>query len=682
MPSNNEHCRKNYPQLFRPIDLGFTTIKNRSVMGSMHTGLEEESFEKLTAFYVERAKNNVGMIITGATATNTGGYIVGGDSKLDTPEEAAAHKTLVTAVHEAGPGVKICLQLVHGGALSPTRHCIAPSAVKSPINRYTPKAMTEEEINVQIEAFVNSARLAQQAGYDGVEIIGSGGYLISTFLLESTNQRQDRWGGSYENRIRFPVEIIRRVRAAVGNDFIVIYRIGALELHEQGSSSEEVIVLANAVEKAGATMLSTHFTWHQSKIPTLASTVPRAVFTRVAARLKKAINIPLIVSNRINRPETAEQVLAAGEADFISMARPMLADPEIISKAVAGRETEINTCIACNQACLDHYFTGKKVTCLVNPWACNETDWILRSASQPKNLAVVGAGPAGLAFAVTAAERGHCVKLFEQQENIGGQFNLAKIVPGKEEYKETLNYFDARLKATGVKVQLNTSVTATELMSGAFDAIVLATGVNPRTPKVQGISHRKVVSYQDILSGKKRAGERVAIVGAGGIGFDVASFLTSSGTSSSQDIEKFTREWGIDLEGSSRGGVAGILPVVEPSPRQVYLLQRKSGPMGAGLGKSTGWAHSLYLQRKGVKMLTDVNYRKIDDQGLHIAVAGVPQLLEVETIVICAGQESRRELLDEVQGFPAVHLIGGADKAAELNAKRAIEEGTRLALTL
>lgn len=672
-----------YAQLFAPLDLGFTVIKNRTVMGSMHTGLEEASLEKLIAFYVERARHDVGMIITGATGPHSHGCVLGGRWKLDTEAEAASHRQVTDAVHRAAPDIRFCLQLVHGGALAPNPHCVAPSAVKSPLGRFTPRALTEAEVEAEIKAYARSARLAKQAGYDGVEIMGSAGYLISTFLLAATNQRTDRYGGSYENRMRFSLEVVRRVREAVGPDFIITYRIGVMELHDRGSSWEEVVMLAKGVEKAGANLLSTHFTWHESPVPTLMSSVPQGFFAGVAGRLAREIDIPLIVSNRINSPKIAEQILAAGNADLVSMARPMLADPELVSKAREGRADEINTCIACNQACLDHSCTGQPVTCLVNPRACRETEFPVAPAVHYKRIAVVGAGPAGLAMATEAGARGHSVILFESADRIGGQLNLAKTIPGKEEFGETLRYFQHQLQRTCVDVKLNCRVSARELLASEFDEIVLATGVDPRTPEIDGIDHPKVASYLDIFSGRREVGDRVAIVGAGGIGFDMAELLAHSGEASPQSATVFAREWGIDLEGSARGGVAGVMPRVAPSRREIYLLQRKPGRVGQSLGKTTGWARRRYLNRKGVTMIAAVEYRKIDDAGMHVRVAGEPRLLAVDTVVICAGQVSRKDLLGELQVAGAqVHLIGGADVAAELDAKRAIDQGTRLAASI
>ena len=682
MPKTYDQPNDKYSRLQQPLAVGSSVIKNRTVMGSMHTGLEHVSLERLATFYIERAVNDVGMIITGATAVNSSGIITTADYKLDTDEEAAEHRRLTDRVHQAAPDVTLCLQLVHAGSLTPVEGCVAPSAIKSPVGRFAPRALEEEEVEYQINSFVHSAVLAKQAGYDGVEIIGSGGYLISAFLLEYTNQRTDQWGGSYENRMRFATEIIRRVRQAVGPDFLVIYRIGLLELHDKGSSRDEVYALAKAIEAAGVSIISTHFTWHESRVPTIATNVPRAIFSGVTGELKKQVSVPVIVSNRINTAEVAEQLLLSDSADLVSMARPMLADPEIISKAFSGREDETNTCIACNQACLDHYFTGRSVTCLVNPRACNETELPINATTQPKKIAVVGAGPAGMAFSVMAATRGHEVTLYEQSSEIGGQFNYAKTVPGKEEFAETLRYFGRQLPLVGVNLQLNQKVDATTLLDNGFDEVVIATGVVARTPEVEGIDHPKVVSYTDVFDGRSTVGKRVAIMGAGGIGFDVAMLLSQVGESSALSLAVFEKEWGLDLSGHPRGGVAGVEPVVEPSEREIFLLQRKSSHFGKGLGKTTGWGHVISLQKRGVKMLGSVQYQRVDDQGLHLLVDGKEQLLTVDTVITCTGQVPLRELHKQLNGRLPTHLVGGADEALGLDAERAIDQATRLALVI
>jgi len=669
--------------LFYPLIVGSNVIKNRAVMGSMHTGLEHESLEKLKAFYVERAQQEVGMIITGGTAPNAGGCAMGGAWVLSNQAELEKHQQLTNAVHEAAADIKFCLQLLHAGAMVPSPDCVAPSAIKSPVGFFTPRALSSEEIEAEIQSFAHSAQLAQLAGYDGVEIIGSAGYLISTFLLASTNQREDNYGGSYENRMRFAVEVIRRVRQAVGADFIVIFRIGAMELHDQGCSWQEVVQLALAIEAAGASLLSTHFTWHQSRVPTLTSNVPRALFSQVAGRLRQHINIPLIVSNRINTPQQAETILASGEGDLISMARPMLADPAIIAKAKSQREDEINTCIACNQACLDHAFEMKKVSCLVNPRACRETEWQLVPAAQTKRIAVVGSGPAGLAFAVTAAQRGHQVSLFEASTEIGGQFNIAKTIPGKQEFSETLRYYSRQLQLGEVNLHLKQRVSAESLIADHFDEIVLATGITPRKLNIDGIDHPSVINYLDVFSGAKPVGQRVAIIGAGGIGFDMAEWLAHVDEPLTPATQIFARDWGIDFLNHPRGGVAGITPRVAPSPREIFILQRKPGRVGRGLGKTSGWAKRLYLERKGVTMMAGVEYKKIDDQGLHLSIDGAGTILALDNIVICAGQESNQTLFSQLQQAGTTsHLIGGASKASELDAKLAIEQGTQLALSL
>ena len=668
-----------YPHLFSPLDLGFTTIKNRAIMGSMHTGLEEadNGFERMAAYFAERARGGVGMIITGGISPNEEG---GHGAKLATAEEAEQHRIITQAVRAADPEVKICMQILHAGPLAFAQHAVAPSAVKSRISPAMPQALDEAGIEKQLADFANCAIRAREAGYDGVEIIGSAGYLLSTFLVEKTNQRTDQWGGSYENRMRFPVEVVRRIRAAVGEDFIVIFRIAAMDMLQGGMSWDEVVQLGKAIEAAGANIISTHFTWHESAVPTISTRVPRAAFAGVTGRLAKELGIPTITSNRINMPEVAERVLAAGNADLVSMARPMLADSDFVNKARAGREDEINTCIACNQACLDHTFTGQEVSCLVNPRACHETLLKYEPTDSPRRIAVVGAGPAGLGYATVAAQRGHNVTLFDSASEIGGQFNLAKRVPGKEEFYETLRYYARMIELLKINLQLNTRVTAEQLQAGDFDQIVIATGIEPRVPKVAGIDHPSVISYIDAIRGNKTVGKKVAIMGAGGIGFDVAEVILHKGTSAALDLNVFAREWGIDFEHHPRGGVTGVEPVVEKADREVFLLQRKATPVGRGLGKTTGWTHRLSLVRREVKMINGVEYHSIDDEGLHITINGQPQLLEVDTVIVCAGQLPLRTLYDELESSGLnVSLIGGAYEAAELDAKRAINQASYLA---
>jgi len=673
-----------FPHLLAPLDLGFTTLRNRTLMGSMHTGLEEmpNGFERMAAFFAERARGGVGLIVTGGVGPNEEGSVRAGAAKLSTAEEAAEHKVVTQAVHEAGG--KICMQILHAGRYAYSPQLVAPSAIQAPINPFTPRELDEEGIEKQIRDFVNCASLAKEAGYDGVEIMGSEGYFINQFLVAHTNHRSDRWGGSYENRMRLPVEIVRRVREAVGAEFIIIYRLSMLDLIEGGSTWDEVVVLAKAIEQAGATLINTGIGWHEARIPTIATKVPRAAFTKVTAKLRGEVKIPLVTTNRINTPEVAEQVLAEGDADMVSMARPFLADPDFVNKAAADRSDTINTCIGCNQACLDHTFSGKLTTCLVNPRACYETELNYIPTQSVKKIAVVGAGPAGLSAATVAAERGHQVTLFDSASEIGGQFNVAKRVPGKEEFYETLRYFNSKLQSSGVDLRLNTRVSAAELQAGGYDEVILATGIVPRTPDIPGIEHPKVISYLDAILQRKPVGQRVAVIGAGGIGFDVSEFITHDGESTSLDREAFWKEWGIDLGLEARGGVAGVRPAPHAPARQVYLLQRKKSKVGNGLGKTTGWIHRTGLKNKQVQMISAVEYLKVDDEGLHLRIAeGEPQVLPVDTVIVCAGQDPLRELQAELEqsGLP-VHLVGGADVAAELDAKRAINQGSRLAAQL
>jgi len=671
-----------YPKLFSPLDLGFTQLKNRALMGSMHTALEEVEggFERLAAYFAERARGGVGMMITGGISPNEEGSM---GSEMSTPEHAEGHRQVTDAVHAVDPEIKICMQILHAGPLAHRPTMVAPSAVPSRLSRMVPNELDEAGVQKQINDHVNCAKMAKLAGYDGVEIIGSAGYLLSTFLVEKTNQRDDQWGGSYENRMRFPLEIMRRCRAEVGENFILIFRIAAMDMLQGGMSWDEVVLLAKEMEKAGATIISTHFTWHESAVPTIATMVPRAAFSGVTGRLRKELNIPTITSNRINMPDVAEQVLADGDADIVSMARPMLADAELVLKAFEGREDEINTCIGCNQACLDHGFEGKEISCLVNPRALNETLLNYEPTEAPKKIAVVGAGPAGLAYATVASGRGHSVTLFDAGSEIGGQFNLAKQIPGKEEFYETLRYYRRMMDVNHVDLQLNRKVTAAELKLGGFEHVVVATGITPRVPQLEGIDHPSVVSYVDVLRGNVEVGKRVAVMGAGGIGFDVSEFITHVGVSGALDKDVFAREWGIDFKNHPRGGVTGVTPQVEQSGRQVYLMQRKSTRVGRGLGKTTGWTHRMSLDKRGVQMINGIDYEKVDDQGLHVTVAGVPQLFEVDTVVVCAGQVPKRDLYDELSDSGiGTSLIGGAFEASELDAKAAIKQASYLAAAI
>ena len=683
-----------YPKLFSPLDLGHTQLRNRCIMGSMHSGVVEQphGYVLMAAFYAERAAGGVGMIITrGISPNEEGGMVVTDEhgkplaaaSKLNTEEEAAGHRTVTDAVHNAAPDCKICLQILHMGPLAYNAGAVAPSPVRSRIGAFSPNELDEAGIEKQIADHAHCATLAKQAGYDGVEIIGSAGYLLSTFLVEKTNQRTDQWGGSYENRMRFPVEVVRRVREAVGPDFIVIFRIAAMDMLQGGMSWDEIALLSKALEAAGVSIISTHFTWHESQVPTIATMVPRRAFTGVTRRVRNEVTVPVITSNRINMPDVAEAVLADGDADLVSMARPMLADAELMKKSAEGRENEINTCIACNQACLDHTFAMKTTSCLVNPRACHETVLNWAPATAIKNIAVIGAGPAGLAYATVAAERGHRVTLFDGANEIGGQFNLAKQVPGKEEFHETIRYYRAMLEKHQVNVKLGTRVGAEELTDTGFDHIVIATGINPRVPQIPGIDHDKVVGYIDAIKGNKPVGKKVAVVGAGGIGFDVTELITHEGTSSALDIDLFAKEWGVDFENHPRGGVTGVEPVVHKADREVWLMQRKDTPVGRGLGKTTGWTKRLLLNRRGVNMINAVEYVRIDDDGLHVLVGGQPKSFDVDTVIICAGQEPERSLYDalEAKGL-SVELVGGAFEATELDAKTAINQATRLAAAI
>ena len=668
-----------YPHLLAPLDLGFTTLKNRVLMGSMHVGLEEApgGYERMAAFYAERAKGGVGLIVTGGISPNDAGLTFAGGNKLDTRQEAEKHKVVTQAVHDAGG--KIALQILHTGRYSYQPDIVAPSAIQAPINPSKPHALTSAEVQQTIADFVNCAKLAQYAGYDGVEIMGSEGYLINEFIVARTNHRDDEWGGSYENRIRFPIEIVKRTRAEVGENFIIIYRLSMLDLVEGGSSFEEVVQLAQAIEKAGATIINTGIGWHEARIPTIATKVPRAAFTWVTEKLKGLVKVPLITSNRINTPEMAEHVLAAGHADMVSMARPMLADAFFVQKAEQGRSDEINTCIGCNQACLDHIFSMKIASCLVNPRACHETELIFKETAQAKNIAVIGAGPAGLSFATYAAERGHQVTIFEASNQIGGQFNIAKTIPGKEEFYETLRYFKRQIELQpNIKLVLNHTASFEQLLNADFDDVVVATGVTPRKLDIAGIDHPKVLSYIEVLKERKPVGQRVAIIGAGGIGFDTAEYLSHEGESGSLNPEKFYDEWGIDTNYTNVGGLKAAK--VEKSPRKIYLLQRKASSVGAGLGKTTGWIHRTGLKNRDVKMIAGASYDLIDDQGLHITVNGQSTVLEVDHVVICAGQESYTAMYEQLQAAGKnVHLIGGAKEAGELDAKRAIRQGAELA---
>ncbi|MBU6484638.1 MAG: NADPH-dependent 2,4-dienoyl-CoA reductase [Betaproteobacteria bacterium] len=677
-----------YPHLLAPLDLGFTTLPNRVLMGSMHTGLEEapDGFDRLAEFYAARARGGVGLIVTGGIAPNLSGRLEPRASQLSFAWQLAKHRRITDAVHVAGG--RIALQILHAGRYAYHPLSVAPSALRSPITPFKPRALTRWGIGRTIAAYARCAALAQRAGYDGVEIMGSEGYLINQFIAPKTNLRDDEWGGSFDNRARFATQIVGRTREAVGEKFIIVYRLSMLDLVDGGSTWDEVVELAKRVEIAGATLINTGIGWHEARIPTIATMVPRAAFSWVTARLRGAVKLPLVTTNRINDPAVAEAILARGDADMVSMARPFLADAEFVLKASRGEAASINTCIACNQACLDHIFERKIASCLVNPYACRETEMALTPAGLRRRVAVVGAGPAGLACATTAAGRGHEVTLFDAASAIGGQFNLARRIPGKEEFAETLRYYANRLAALRVDLRLGHFATVDDLRG--FDAVILATGIVPRQPAIEGLGHSRVAGYVEIVDGRRSAGRSVAIIGAGGIGFDVAEFLThaadgdghlSTGMRDDPAIEAYRAEWGIDLEYANRGGIG---PAGEsPPPRKVWLLQRRAAKVGEGLAKTTGWIRRTLLRKRGVTMLSGVTYDRIDDAGLHIRIDGQPQLLAADTIVVCAGQEPRRDLVGPLTAAGVDYtLIGGADVAAELDAKRAIEQGTRIALAL
>ncbi|MFE2987502.1 FAD-dependent oxidoreductase [Streptomyces sp. NPDC059262] len=670
-----------YPHLLTPLDLGFTTLPNRVLMGSMHVGLEEaeNGFARMAEFYATRARGGVGLMVTGGIAPNEAGRPWAGGAKLTTEAEADEHRQVTDAVHAAGG--KIAMQILHFGRYAYHEDLVAPSPLQAPISPFPPHELTDAEVEQTVEDFARAAELARRAGYDGVEIMGSEGYLINEFIVAATNRRTDRWGGSYENRIRFPVEIVRRVRERVGTDFILIYRLSMIDLVPGGSTLEEVVQLAKEIEAAGATIINTGIGWHEARIPTIATSVPRGAYTFVTKKVMGEVSIPLVTTNRINTPEVAEELLADGCADMVSLARPLLADPDFVAKAQAERPETINTCIGCNQACLDHTFSGKITSCLVNPRACHETELVLAPTRLRKRVAVVGAGPAGLACAVSAAERGHAVTLFDAASEVGGQLNVARKVPGKEEFDETLRYYRAQLELHGVDVRLNTPVSAADLTPDAYDEVVVATGVTPRIPEIAGLDHPSVVGYLDVLRDGAPVGERVAIVGAGGIGFDVAEYLTDSGDKASQDPATYFRQWGVDMDYRDRGGLAK--PDRPTPPRAVHLLQRKNSKVGAGLGKTTGWIHRTELRHRGVTMVAGATYDRIDDAGLHVTVDGNSTVIPVDTVVLCTGQDPARGLYDDLLAAGReAHLIGGADVAAELDAKRAIRQGTELAAAL
>ena len=679
-----------YPHLLEPLDLGFTTLKNRVLMGSMHTGLEDRPwhFKQLAEYFAERARGGVGLIVTGGFAPNRRGELLPLGSRLSSALQVGMHKKVTSAVHEAGG--KICLQILHAGRYGYTPYNVAPSAIKSPITPFKPKALSTKSVYKTISQFGRTAKLAQKSGYDGVEVMGSEGYFITQFLNARTNQRDDEFGGSYENRMRLPLEIVRTIRREVGENFIIIFRLSMIDLVEGASSMEEVITLAQELEKAGVTILNSGIGWHEARVPTIVTSVPRAAFVDPCARVKAAVNIPVVASNRINMPDTAEEVISSGKADMVSMARPFLADSEWVNKAASGRSDEINTCIACNQACLDHTFQAKRASCLVNPRACHETELLYTPTHKAKRIAVVGAGPAGLACATVAAQRGHDVTLFEARDSIGGQFTFASKIPGKEEFLETIRYYKKMIDVHNITLNLNTWVTAQDLKDAGFDEIVISTGVAPRIPNMPGIDHEKVVSYQDLLGKELKLGKSVAIMGAGGIGFDVGEYLSHQGPSITENKEAWFKEWGVDIENKTSGGLQPM--EIEASPRKLYLLQRKTTSLGRGLNKTSGWVHRAVLKMKQVEMVAGVGYTKIDDDGLHITISNrdgdvmEERVLDVDHVVLCAGQISVSDLYKDLQGNHdhnfGLHLVGGAEFAGELDAKRAIKLASELAASL
>jgi 2,4-dienoyl-CoA reductase (NADPH2) len=676
---NNAH----YPHLLAPLDLGFTTLRNRVIMGSMHTGLEDRfyNYGKLAAFYRERARGGVGLIVTGGISPNRQGWLLPFGGTLNFIGDVFNHRKVTRAVHEEGG--KILMQILHAGRYGYQPLVVSASSVKSPISPFKPRALSEAGIEATIKAYARCARLAKMAGYDGIEVMGSEGYLLNQFLCARTNRRTDRWGGSIENRMRLPVEIIKRVRQTVGSDFIIMYRHSLLDLVEGGNTWDDVLAVAHALEKAGVSILNTGYGWHEARVPTIVTSVPRGVFASVAGRLRKEVKIPVVASNRINMPADAEDIIARGDADMVSMARPFLADAAFVAKAQAGRSDEINTCIGCNQACLDHTFQNKRASCLVNPRACHETELVYRQAAARRTVAVVGAGPAGLSAATVAAECGHDVTLFDASDSVGGQFKIAMQIPGKEEFTETIRYFRRKLELTSVKVRLNQRVTREELLAGGFDDVIVATGIKVRMPGIERIKHPSVLSYIDVLQHKAPVGKRVAIIGAGGIGFDVGEYLLHNPAHPLPlPIATWAGEWGVNLNATTSGGL--VPPVAAEPVRQIYLMQRKASKLGAGLGKTSGWVHRAALARNGVVMMAGVTYNRIDDSGLHVTVGGEERLIAVDNVVICAGQDSLTDLMppEGTTGGPRFHKIGGAALAAELDAKRAIREGAELASTL